>query len=83
MTLVERLENIRRDFEAGETPQELIETLNQHVDRLVATNVVDNALAVGDAAPLDLPIQSQAGSILLSDLFNGQFLVLTWFRGNW
>lgn len=83
MSLVERLEKIRHDFETGETPRETVTTLNNHVDRLVASNVIANSLAVGSIAPIDLKVVTRTGAKSLIEFFDNEFLILTWFRGNW
>ena len=83
MTLAQRLLDIRQAFETGPTAPEIVEVLNAHVDQLVASAVADQALAVGELAPLQQAIQMNGERRSLQDLCGDQFLVLTWFRGNW
>lgn len=83
MTLAQRLLDIRQAFETGPTAPEIVEVLNAHVDQLVASGVADQALAVGELAPLQQAIQMNGERRSLQDLCGDQFLVLTWFRGNW
>ncbi|QEG24569.1 hypothetical protein [Mariniblastus fucicola] len=79
--LASRLSEIRHAFENGTTPPEIVQVLNAHVERMVASGVADQALKVGDAAPLSQQIAGRNCS--LGDLMGESGLVLTWFRGNW
>ena len=83
MDFTERLKKIRSDFESGETPQDIVETLSQNIDRLIANGAIQNALTVDDSAPLDLPAVSESGEIQLREFIKDKYLVMTWFRGNW
>ena len=83
MTLAQRLLDIRQAFETGPTAPEIVEALNAHVDQLVASAVADQALAVGASAPLQDVVQLNGEKKSLQELVGDQFLVLTWFRGNW
>ncbi len=83
MDLHQRLENIRHEFEHGDTPREIIDILNDHIDNLVASNAAEQAIKVGAIAPTKLRILYRAELVPLSSLSGKSFLVLTWFRGNW
>ena len=83
MDLHQRLTEIRQAFESGETPRETIDVLNGNIEKLLAADVLKDALRVGDLAPLELSIQSNSGPKPLSRFFAQKYLVLTWFRGNW
>lgn len=78
-----RLDQIRQDFESGETPVEIIEVLNKHVDRLVASDVTKQAAQVGESVCLEQVVQTSTGPRILRDFLEDRFLVMTWFRGNW
>jgi hypothetical protein len=82
-TLAQRLREIRHSFETGPTSPEVVEVLNAHVDRLVASKTEGQALAVGDSAPLHHVVETDDGCKSLQELCGTRFLVLTWFRGNW
>ena len=83
MDLHKRLSEIRRAFETGDTPREIVDVLNDHVENLLASNVGDKALQVGEQAAMDLTVQTSSGLEPLSHFLRERFLVLTWFRGNW
>lgn len=84
-TLADRLTQIRETFESGSTPSHIVNVLNAHVDWLVENSVEDRALKAGAHAPLDLPVVFEDGPTTLQQLSEAgnDFLVLTWFRGNW
>lgn len=83
MEFNKRLNDIRKKFENGETPQKIIDVLNAHVDDLLSQGLEKQAISVGNSAPLDGSIWDTATSLTLADLVGDKFLVLTWFRGNW
>lgn len=83
MAYFERLKKIRQDFESGDTPPEVIATLNANVDRLLAENAAQKALQVGDVGPLTSQVHFDTGTTTLQELHQDKYLVLTWFRGNW
>ena len=83
MNLHNRLTEIRQAFETGDTPREIVEVLNGHIEKLLAANVSRKALKIGEHAPLDLTVQTSSGPEPLSYFLREHFLVLTWFRGNW
>lgn len=79
----QRLESIRRDFENGETPQEIIDVLDRHIETLIATDAAKNVLNVGESVDANQTFRSDEKQLSLSELFGERFLVLSWFRGNW
>lgn len=83
MDFLERLSDIRQQFETGETPQSIIDVLNAHVDELLSQNWEESAVGVGQLAPMELPVWNTETSIPLANLMGDRFLVLSWFRGNW
>ena len=84
MAFVERLQQIRRTFETGDTPAEIVDVLNANVQRLLDENVAEKALTVGQQAPsLDVHVISDHGTVPLSYFMVEKYLVLTWFRGDW
>lgn len=83
MGLYQRLKNIRHEFEHGDTPREIVEVLNDHIDNLLSSNVAEQAIRVGETAPTKLRVLFGNESVPLNSLSGEHFLVLTWFRGNW
>lgn len=83
MNFKNRLTEIRHAFETGDTPAEVVEVLNRNVEELLVSDVTERARKVGECAPLSLTVESNHESQPLSSYFGEQFLVLTWFRGNW
>lgn len=83
MNLNKRLVEIRREFETGDTPREIVKVLDGNIEKLLDADVAGNALKVGEQAPLELAVQTTDGSKPLRHFLRKQFLVVTWFRGNW
>ncbi|MEM9944127.1 MAG: hypothetical protein AAF939_21405 [Planctomycetota bacterium] len=83
MKLSAKLDEIRFAFENGDTPNHIVQVLNDHVDRLVDSKVKQNALQLGDLAPLDVEVYSDHAAITLAEIKQDAPLVLSWFRGNW
>jgi hypothetical protein len=83
MHFLQRLNDIRQRFETGGTPREVIEVLDQHIEWLLAENVASRAISLGSIAPMSQSVHSDSGDIPVRELFSGEFVVMTWFRGNW
>ena len=83
MSFHQRLEEIRLAFENGETPEETVHVLNTHIESLLSGDAVEQAIGVGDMAPIDLTCESEGRPVSLRQFLEQRFLVLTWFRGNW
>lgn len=83
MKLAEKLEKIQRDFEAGETPQAVIDVLNANIDKLLSEKVADRALQVGDLAPLEIAVEHGKTVLPLQTHLKSDYLILNWFRGSW
>jgi hypothetical protein len=83
MKFADRLAAIQDKFETGDTPREILDVLNKHVEHLIEINAADNALQIGSEAPLEGQAESDGATIRLSSLHTKDFFVLTWFRGNW
>ena len=84
MEFSDRLADITHQFQTGDTPREIIEVLDAHVKRLLEQNVASQAIQVGSIAPKHLNAYWEKGPVELMTRFcRDQFLVLTWFRGNW
>ncbi|MDF1837282.1 MAG: hypothetical protein P1V35_05395 [Planctomycetota bacterium] len=81
--LQEKLRALRLEFEAGPTPAEDIQVLDDNVLAMQRGGFAERAIQSGVRAP-DFSMQSTCGSILtLGDLLQKGPVVLTWFRGNW
>ena len=83
MKIAEKLDKIRRDFEEGDTPREVIDALNANIDKLLSENVADHALQIGDDAPLDNNVVFEKAEPSLNSFMGSEYLILNWFRGNW
>ena len=82
-SLSERLADIRQRFVSGETPREIIDVLDANVARLLKERVTEQARKVDDVISMAEQVQTEHESWALQALSGEQFLVLTWFRGNW
>ncbi len=83
MNFYQNLADIRNDFENGDTPQEIVDVLNSHVEELLASDTQSRTISVGESAPMDSKVQFKKRTVSLSELIGEHYLVLTWFRGNW
>ena len=87
MTLQEKLDAFKADFEAGKppynVPRSVIETMHRATAELKAAGLAERAKKVGDKAPAFL-LKDPEGNIVSSKelLANGP-LIVTFYRGVW
>ena len=82
MTLQQRLDKIRQDFEK-EAPPEAVALIHKVTDDLRNSGIADRALKEGQTAPPFELEGSQGGQVNLSVLLERGPIVLTFFRGHW
>lgn len=87
MSLQEKLDAFKKNFEAGgppfNAPAQVHEVMHRATDELVASGQADRALKVGDRAP-DFELPDTEGNIVSSkDLLKEGPLVVTFYRGVW
>lgn len=81
--LANRLAEIRSTFENGPTDQSIHQFLEQHIQDLAERNASDQALKVGDRAPLNHRVCTGDATLSLAEMSGPKALILTWFRGTW
>jgi peroxiredoxin len=82
MTLQQRLDTIKNDFEAKEAPA-VVAITRRAITDLIASGQADRALRAGDRAPSFTLSETAGRMISLSDLVKKGPLILTFYRGIW
>ncbi len=83
MSLQEKLDALRIDFETNVAPPEVVQALHRAVNDLIVGGAADWALKAGDAAPA-FTLPDPDGTLVSSrDLLAKGPLVLTFYRGTW
>lgn len=87
MSLQDRLDAFRTQFEAGgppfNAPAHIHEVMHRATHQLIASHAADKALKVGATAP-DFSLKDSDGqAIALADLLRSGPLILTFYRGVW
>lgn len=81
-TLKEQLDATNAEF-SSRIPEEMLNSINNAVDEVTKTGILDQVIKEGDRAPdFDLP-DSLGNRVKLSSLLAEGPVVLTWYRGNW
>lgn len=87
MTLQDRLDAFKADFEAGKppynVPPSVIATMRRATAALIASGQADRATKVGDAAPGFVLSDSDGHPVGSAELLARGPLVLTFYRGVW
>ncbi len=87
MSLQERLDDFRKNFESGGPPmnatQDIIDTMHRATDEIRASGIMEQVLKAGDRAP-EFSLSDSEGTIFSTrDLLAGGSLVVTFYRGVW
>ncbi|HJP68572.1 MAG TPA: peroxiredoxin-like family protein [Sphingomicrobium sp.] len=87
MTLQEKLDAFRLDFESGNppynAPKAVVEIMRRATDELIASGAAKNALKTGDTAP-EFALSDQDGNVLTSaELLARGPLIVSFYRGVW
>ncbi len=83
MTLQEKLDAFKADFETNQAPPEAVEAFHRSTQELIDQGLADRALQVGDAAPQFTLLDSDGNQVSSKELLARGPLVLTFYRGNW
>ncbi len=82
MKLPEELSALKKDFEA-KAPQDVVEIMHRATEDLRNSDILQQAVQVGDKAP-DFSLQDHAGrEIRLKALLAQGPVVLSFYRGRW
>ena len=83
VTLQERLDAFKADFEANQAPAGAVEAFHRSTQELIDQRLADGALKVGDTAP-EFTLRDPVGNAVWSrELLISGPLVLTFYRGVW
>jgi peroxiredoxin len=87
MTLQDRLNAFKADFESGKppynVPQSVIDTMHRATDELIASGLATRAKKAGDVAPAFTLKDQDGNSVSSAELLARGPLVLTFYRGVW
>lgn len=87
MTLQDKLDAFKADFEAGKppynVPPSVIETMHRATTELIASGVADRALKAGDRAPTFVLNDPDGKPVSSTDLLRLGPLAVTFYRGVW
>lgn len=81
MKLEQKLQAIQKDL-ATQVPAEILAAFGESLQSLMASNIADKALKVGDMAP-NFKIELDGKMTDLASLLENGTVVLNFFRGNW
>ena len=87
MTLQDRLDAFKVDFEAGKppynVPRSVIETMHRATQELISSGAAQRALKVGDQAPSFTLKDPEGNAVSSSALLAHGPLVVSFYRGVW
>ncbi|MEI9987711.1 MAG: peroxiredoxin-like family protein [Aliidongia sp.] len=83
MTLQDKLDALKHEFETKMAPPEIVEALHRSVNELVADGASQRALKAGDRAPAFTLPDSEGKPVASAELLKTSPLVLTFYRGVW
>ncbi|CAN7671278.1 AhpC/TSA family protein [Phyllobacterium sp. LjRoot231] len=87
MTLQEKLDAFKADFEAGKppynVPPSVIETMHRATAELIASGAAERARKAGDKAPVFMLNDPDGNPVSSVDLLKKGPLVLSFYRGVW
>ena len=82
MSLQDKLDKVKKDFEAG-APPDVLAVMHRAADDLLKSGIMERTLKAGDRAPgFTLP-NEQGRMVDSSELLSRGPLVLSFYRGVW
>lgn len=82
MGLQNRLDTLKQEFTAN-VPSEALALMNQETEKLIASDIVENALKVGDTLPNGQLTSINGEQVSIEQLIDGKPLVISFYRGGW
>jgi peroxiredoxin len=83
MSLQERLDAFKADFETNKAPPQAIAVLHKSTDELIASGQAERALKAGDKAPVFALADPDGAKVSSAALLAKGPLVVTFYRGVW
>jgi peroxiredoxin len=83
MSLQQKLDTFRADFETKMAPPEVVATFHRAIDDLIASRAAEKALKRGDKAPAFSLPDPDGRMVSLDGLLKRGSVVLTFYRGVW
>jgi peroxiredoxin len=83
MSLQDRLDAFKADFEANKAPPEAVAAFHKATAKLIASGQAERALKAGDRAPVFTLPDADGLAVSSADLLARGPLVLTFYRGVW
>jgi len=82
MSFQKRLDALKQEFTTN-VPSDLLEVMNQETDKLIASDIISQAIKVGQELPNGQLLSSSGDQVELEQLINGKPLVISFYRGGW
>ncbi len=83
MSLQEKLDAFKTDFEANKAPPHVVEIFHRHTAEMIATGQAERALKAGDTVPSFKLLDQDEQPVSSIDLLAKGPLVVTFYRGVW
>lgn len=83
MSLQEKLDALRTDFENNIAPPSVVQALHRAVNELITSGAPDRALKAGDTAPVFTLPDPDGALVSSEDLLAKGPLVVNFYRGTW
>ena len=83
MTLQEKLDAFKADFEANQAPPEVVAAFHRSIQELIDSGRAERALKAGQRAPNFSLQDSEGNTVALQDLRAKGPVVVTFYRGVW
>ncbi|MEM1439409.1 MAG: peroxiredoxin-like family protein [Pseudomonadota bacterium] len=83
MTLQEKLDAFKADFETNQAPPAAVEAFHRSTQELIDQGLADRALSVGDIVPEFTLLDADGNEVSSKAMLANGPLVLTFYRGNW
>jgi len=83
MSLQDRLDALKAEFEARMAPPEVVAVMHRVTDELIASGQAERALKAGDRAPTIMLPDPEGKPVSSQDLLAKGPLVVTFYRGVW
>lgn len=82
MSLQKRLDTLKKEFTAN-VPQDMLDVMNLETDKLIASDIVENAIKTGQHLPDGLLTAAKGQQVDIDQIIDGKPLVISFYRGGW
>lgn len=82
MGLQNRLDTLKEEF-TDNVPSGMLEIMNQETSKLVASDIVANAIQIGQILPNGKLLSEKGEGVQIEQIIDGKPLVISFYRGGW